>query len=64
MQILDENLREMSSMNDKFFLDTNIFIYSFDKSNPDKQKRAKELISEALYHYSGCISFGQVFSFL
>ena len=64
MQIPDENLHGMSSMNDKFFLDTNIFIYSFDKSNPDKQKRAKELISKALYHYSGCISVQVIQEFL
>ncbi|NOZ60494.1 MAG: PIN domain-containing protein [Calditrichaeota bacterium] len=51
-------------MNDKFFLDTNIFIYSFDKSNPAKQERAKELISKALYQFSGCISYQVIQEFL
>jgi len=32
-------------MKDKIFLDTNILIYSFDFSNPTKQKIAKELIN-------------------
>jgi predicted nucleic acid-binding protein len=31
-------------MNDSFFLDSNIFVYSFDSKAPGKQKRAQELI--------------------
>ncbi|HDQ13229.1 MAG TPA: PIN domain-containing protein [Sediminispirochaeta sp.] len=35
-------------MNDSFFLDTNIFVYSFDNKEPGKRKRAQELIRAAL----------------
>ncbi|MCF7947797.1 MAG: PIN domain-containing protein [Spirochaetia bacterium] len=35
-------------MNDSFFLDTNIFVYSFDSKEPGKQKRAQELIRTSL----------------
>ena len=51
-------------MKDKFFIDTNIFIYSFDKHNPDKQRRAIEIISKALHQYSGCISYQVIQEFL
>lgn len=34
-------------MNGRFFLDTNIFIYSFDRSAPAKARRALELIRQA-----------------
>jgi predicted nucleic acid-binding protein len=44
-------------MKDKFFLDTNIFAYSFDFSFPHKQKIAQSLIAEALESKMGCISF-------
>lgn len=43
-------------MNANFFLDTNIFIYSFDPRNQSKQKRAIDLIAEALTAGSGIIS--------
>jgi predicted nucleic acid-binding protein len=35
-------------MNDSFFLDTNIFVYSFDSKEPGKQTRAQELIRTGL----------------
>ncbi|MDZ7793878.1 MAG: PIN domain-containing protein [Spirochaetia bacterium] len=35
-------------MNGSFFLDTNIFVYSFDSKEPGKQKRAQELIRTGL----------------
>ncbi len=34
-------------MNGRFFLDTNIFVYSFDRSAPAKARRATELIRQA-----------------
>jgi len=43
-------------MRDKYFLDTNIFVYSFDSSNPKKQKVAKSLIKQALKKQVSCIS--------
>jgi len=64
MQMLEENLHGMNSMNDKFFLDTNIFIYSFNKSDTKKQKFAYELIQKALSTHSGCISFQVIQEFL
>ena len=51
-------------MNDRFFLDTNIFIYTFDDREPEKQNKAQELVSEALTHRRGCISFQVVQEFL
>ena len=43
-------------MSDKCFLDTNIFVYSFDLKSKLKQKRAKEIIDEALANHNGIIS--------
>jgi predicted nucleic acid-binding protein len=51
-------------MNDKYFLDTNIFIYSFDSSNPKKQNTAHQLISNALSGDIGCISYQVIQEFL
>lgn len=48
---------EMNSMRGKFFLDTNIFIYSFDSNEPQKQKKAIELIDSAVSENGGIISF-------
>src|ERR1035438_9129825 len=46
-----------SSMSDRFFLDTNIFVYSFDQSAPAKAQKATELIRKALATQKGIISF-------
>jgi predicted nucleic acid-binding protein len=35
-------------MNDKYFIDTNILIYSFDARDPNKQAKARNLIARAL----------------
>ena len=43
-------------MSGKYFLDNNIFVYSFDSSSPNKQVKAKELIKGALENHTGCIS--------
>ena len=51
-------------MKDKYFIDTNIFIYSFDKSVPLKQNKAKKLISDGLYSFNGCISYQVIQEFL
>ena len=51
-------------MNDKFFLDTNIIVYSFDSSVPSKQGMAQKLIRKALSQQSGCISYQVVQEFL
>jgi predicted nucleic acid-binding protein len=47
----------------KFFLDTNIFIYSFDKTSPEKQTISKTLIEAALTG-KGCISFQVIQEFM
>jgi predicted nucleic acid-binding protein len=50
-------------MSDRFFLDTNIFIYSFDKSAPAKSRKAAQLIRDALTTQKGIISFQVVQEF-
>ena len=51
-------------MSVKFFLDTNIFVYSFDGRHPAKQKKAQSLIDKALMDHSGLISYQVVQEFL
>jgi len=51
-------------MNDKFFLDTNIFVYSFDDNEIEKKVRALSLIGEALQSGKGIISWQVVQEFL
>lgn len=43
-------------MRANYFLDTNIFIYSFDGTSPLKQKKAQSLISDALAARTGIVS--------
>lgn len=50
-------------MKDKFFLDTNILVYSFDSTSPTKREIAKELIKYA-HKENGCISFQVIQEFL
>lgn len=50
-------------MSDKFFLDTNIFVYSFDKSAPKKAARATELIRRAIETRAGIVSYQVVQEF-
>lgn len=40
----------------KVFIDTNILIYSLDRHDPEKQKRARELLKKAAFEHSGVIS--------
>ncbi len=51
-------------MTEKYFIDTNIFIYSFDHSNTSKQITAKKIIRKALKDNMGCISSQVVQEFL
>jgi predicted nucleic acid-binding protein len=51
-------------MSAKYFLDTNIFVYSFDSSQPGKQQRALELIGDALQSRQGIISTQVIQEFL
>ena len=50
-------------MPDKYFLDTNIFVYSFDEASPGKQARAQELIEDSIKANIGLISFQVVQEF-
>jgi len=50
-------------MSGRFFLDTNIFIYSFDGTAPKKAYRALELISEGVTSGKGTISYQVVQEF-
>ena len=44
-------------MNGKVFLDTNIFVYCFDKSHERKNSRAEELVYEVLKSGQGMVSY-------
>ena len=43
-------------MNDKFFIDTNIFVYSFNQKETYKKRKSQEIIQKALETRQGCIS--------
>jgi len=51
-------------MSAKYFIDTNVFVYSFDNSQPAKKERSVELIQDALQTGSGIISTQVVQEFL
>jgi predicted nucleic acid-binding protein len=44
-------------MSDRYFLDTNIFVYSFDLTAPGKARKAQHLIADALASGNGVISY-------
>ena len=44
-------------MSAEHFLDTNILIYLFDKTDEDKSRRATSLVERSLAEGSGCISW-------
>ena len=48
----------------KFFLDTNIFAYTFDRDDPDKADRSSALVREAVSTRSGVVSYQVVQEFL
>jgi predicted nucleic acid-binding protein len=51
-------------MSARYFLDTNVFVYTFDQTAPAKRRRAAELIEEALVTGAGIISTQVVQEFL
>jgi predicted nucleic acid-binding protein len=51
-------------MSDKYFLDTNIFVYVLDSENKTKQKKASELIKTTLKNNNGCISIQVIQEFM
>lgn len=50
-------------MSGKFFLDTNIFVYAFDKTAPEKARRSQQLIEQAVTSRKGIISYQVVQEF-
>jgi predicted nucleic acid-binding protein len=50
-------------MNGRFFLDTNIFVYSFDRTAVGKSRRAAQLIQTALKTQKGITSYQVVQEF-
>jgi len=51
-------------MKDKYFLDTNVFVYSFDSNEPVKKSIARDLIQSSLKDKMGCISSQVIQEFL
>ena len=51
-------------MNGSAFLDTNIFVYTFDAREPAKQDQARQLVGQALSNQQGIISFQVIQEFL
>jgi len=54
----------MSGGSERFFLDTNVLIYSFDERSKSKQKRAADLVETALTTHRGVINYQVVQEFL
>jgi len=50
-------------MNGRFFLDTNIFVYSFDRSSAAKARRSSQLIRQAVATRKGIVSYQVVQEF-
>jgi len=50
-------------MNDRYFLDTNIIIYSFDQSSPRKAEVSDRLLQQGLLTRKGAISYQVVQEF-
>ncbi|HHS12301.1 MAG TPA: PIN domain-containing protein [bacterium] len=51
-------------MKDKYFIDTNILVYSFDNDNVHKKDISLKLISDALTQSKGIISYQVIQEFL
>lgn len=51
-------------MSARFFLDTNVLIYSLDRENAGKRRVAQELVTQALEESKGVISYQVVQEFL
>ena len=51
-------------MKGKYFLDTNILVYTFDQSQLQKQEISRNLVKNALNNQSGCISYQVIQKFL
>ncbi len=54
----------VANLRGRFFLDTNVLVYSFDPASPAKQRTAQGLIAESLRNQRGVISSQVVQEFL
>lgn len=43
-------------MSDKVFIDTNVLVYAYDRSEPEKQRRALEILDRLAVGRAGVIS--------
>jgi predicted nucleic acid-binding protein len=50
-------------MSGRFFLDTSIFVYEFDRNSPAKSRRATQLIHKAVTSRTGIVSYQVVQEF-
>lgn len=50
-------------MNGRFFLDTNVFVYSLDQTVPAKARRATQLVRQAVATRKGIVSYQVVQEF-
>lgn len=53
-----------ASRESRYFLDTNIFVYTFDDRDLSKRDRARSLVESALQDQNGVISFQVIGEFL
>ena len=51
-------------MNDKYFIDTNIFVYLHDSTDKDKQEKSADIIDRGLNENCGIISYQVVQEFI
>ncbi|NBC64233.1 MAG: PIN domain-containing protein [Bacteroidetes bacterium] len=51
-------------MSDRYFLDTNIIVYSFDERDSNKQETSEKLIKNGLIHNQGVISYQVIQEFI
>jgi predicted nucleic acid-binding protein len=49
---------------DKFFMDTNVFVYTFDGTTPSKRDKARSLVAGAIETGQGMISYQVIQEFL
>lgn len=54
----------MSASQKKFFLDTNVLVYAFDRTDSSKRRKADGLVADALETHRGIISYQVVQEFL
>lgn len=50
-------LQEMNLTKDRYFIDTNIIVYMFDREHPKKRETAIKIVKEALKSGKGVISY-------